>query len=251
MTKVHRRSFLLACVLAVGACEAPGGSARDVLRKAIEAHGGEKNLAKTLTGRIKANIEGSLGEVSCRVRLVETFQLPSQYKRVIDGEVAGKKEHMEYAFTDGRGWLMRNGDPAKEMTAAKLSLEQHWHTMPVLLTRLLTDGSELTRIPEVQADGKTLTAVKFVKGEIGAELFFDRQTGLLARSKRNVHLPLAAGNPAGDQEGEVAYSDYKDVAGVKYPMTISASAGNKTSFNIHVTGVQFLDGIEPAEFSKP
>jgi hypothetical protein len=235
----------------LGACQLPGGSARDVVQRAVEAHGGEAKLEKTLTGRIKGSIDAKVGDIALSARLVETFQLPSQYKRSIDGEVAGKKEHMEYAFTEGRGWLMRNGEPAKELSGKELSLESHWHTMPVLLTRFLRNGSELTRVSEIVADGKTLVGVGIVKGQMKTELFFDRATGLLDRAKRGISLPIIAGDPAGNQDGEVVYSDYREVAGVKYPMKVHATAGSKMFFDVRIFSVQFLDRIDPAEFKKP
>src|SRR6266849_6619005 len=62
-----------------------------VLERAIAAHGGEKNLAKTLTGAIKAKANMHFhppGEVESegQVQWEETFQLPRCYKRTIEYE---------------------------------------------------------------------------------------------------------------------------------------------------------------------
>jgi hypothetical protein len=243
----YRISLAVFCLAVATPCIRANDDAREVVRRAVQAHGGEKNLAKTLTGRIKAEMSGELGEIRMRVQDEETFQLPPSYKRVVEGEVAGQKGRLEYAFTDGNGWLRRDGGPAQAFAGQKLPLERHWHTMPALLPGLLGAGYELSPIPGAQSDGRQVSGVR-VKGEQGTvDLFFDASTGLLARSKRSMQLPL--GNR--EVEGDIAYSDYKDVAGVKYPMKITVSAGGKKLIDVRVIEVQFLERVDPATFAKP
>lgn len=86
-----------------------------IIQTAIKAHGGEKNLAKTLTGTLTAKATMLLApnfEVS--VSWKETFELPRRYHRRIKGQIQGKDFSMEYGITEGSGWIRRNGGESTE-----------------------------------------------------------------------------------------------------------------------------------------
>jgi hypothetical protein len=80
-----------------------------ILEKAIHAHGGQEKLALTLKGRIKAKAKGtSPPNLGFSVTWEETFELPSKYKRLIDGEFNDKPFSLEYSVINGNGWIRKN-----------------------------------------------------------------------------------------------------------------------------------------------
>jgi len=249
MSKRIHQTFICAAVLASGGCHPAGGAARDVLQRAIQAHGGEANLDKTLTGTITASFDVRFQGRSVTASVVEVFQLPRQYKRVVDARDRDKKYHMACAVTDGQGWVAEDDQPARDVPGPPTI---HWHTSGALLPSLLVNGADLLRIPDIRVDSQVLAGVKASRAEEEAEYYFDQKTWLLARVRRKASIGLAILNDTNEpQDGEVVLSDYKDVAGVKYPMEITFTAGKKTSFAIHIKDVQFLDHIDDAEFAKP
>src|SRR5438105_3418588 len=69
---------------------AEDNSAKAVIQAAIEAHGGQQNLAKTLTGSYTAKATATIGDIESSITWQETFQLPRRHKTNIKGTVNGK-----------------------------------------------------------------------------------------------------------------------------------------------------------------
>src|SRR5262245_37678457 len=79
--------------------------ARIILAKAVQAYGGEQQLARTLTGWLKARAKGKFPpDLPFAIGWEEWFQLPERYKRIIDGEMGGQPFRLEYAVIEGNGW---------------------------------------------------------------------------------------------------------------------------------------------------
>src|SRR5262249_25558835 len=136
-----------ACLLTLNVEEPP--SPRAIIEAGIKAHGGQENLAKTLTGSLAAKAKLTVGEIESSVSWQETFQLPRRYHRSIKGVIGGKEFSMEYAITDGAGWICQNGGPpkeipSKEMKLEKLSLDRTWNAFLAILPNNLTDRVKLT-----------------------------------------------------------------------------------------------------------
>ena len=135
------------------------------IQTAIKAHGGEQNLAKTLTGSIAAK-----GTTTLPVDFVdsfsweETFELPRRYHRTIKGQHVGKdftKDFsMEYAITDGNGWIRQNGGEAKEYKGEKQPLHRSWNAFLTLLPACLADGVKLEAAGNETVGGREAVGVK-------------------------------------------------------------------------------------------
>jgi photosynthetic reaction center cytochrome c subunit len=82
------------------------------------------------------------------------------------------------------------------------------------------------------------------QGRPPVRLYLDPQTGMLLRLIRYVELPV------GRLPTQLDYSDYRDVAGVKFPYKIASirpAARNTITF----TDVQLNTSVDPAKFAKP
>ncbi|MBV9124892.1 MAG: hypothetical protein JO112_16180, partial [Planctomycetes bacterium] len=116
-----------------------------VLEQAIQAHGGNKNLARTLTGRLTAELKGTVSsDVEFTFQDEETFQLPRRYKRVLQGQFNGKPFRMTYAIEEGVGWIQQNDEDPREYRGQKLPLEKYWNAILAQLPELLRDDSILS-----------------------------------------------------------------------------------------------------------
>src|SRR5262249_17986385 len=155
------------------------------LEGAIRAHGGKEKLAKTLTGTLHANAKMSLRlDVEAAISWEEIFELPRRYRRSIKGQFRGKDFSMEYAITDGSGWIRRDGGEVKDFKGKKLPLSRSWNAILALLPSFLADDVELRAAGKAKVEGRDAVGVKVSgeKGGIGAVLFFDSKSGLVVKS---------------------------------------------------------------------
>jgi hypothetical protein len=101
-------SFVIGSCVLVSVARADDAS-RATLQAAIKAHGGKENLAKTLTGTVVAKVKMALTpDEEASVTWEETFELPRRHRRSIKGQFMGKDFSMEFAITDGSGWIRMN-----------------------------------------------------------------------------------------------------------------------------------------------
>jgi hypothetical protein len=227
-----------------------GDSPRAKLESAIKAHGGEEHLAKTLIGTLVAKAKMSFStEVEASITWEETFELPRRYRRSINGRLMGKDFSMEYAITDGSGWIRQNGGEAKDFKGEKLPLSRSWNAVLALLPSCLADGVKLTPAGKDKVDGRDAVGVS-VSGEVfggDAILFFDAKTDLLVKSKRRMQHPVTRR----EVDGEVFLSDYKEVSGVQYPRRITTYIDGKKVIEMEITRIELLKKLEDKLFEKP
>src|SRR5262249_1280918 len=152
------------CYSATG-CIQSQPSPRATIQAAIKAHGGEENLAKTITGSLATKSTMAFGNVEASVSWEETFDLPHPYYRHITGNVKGRDISMEYAITDGSGWIRQNGGEAKEYKGEKQPLERSWNAFLAVLPLCLADGVKLEAAGEEKVDGRDAVGVR-IQGEV-------------------------------------------------------------------------------------
>jgi hypothetical protein len=219
-----------------------------ILDKAIKAHGGQTNLEKTLTGRVKAKATGTpVPGTDFSVIWEETFQLPTGYRRLIEGEMGGKKFKMEYGVVDGSGWVRKDDGPPRNFVGKKLPAESHWQASLVILPTLTGQDVKLDPLDKIKVKGSNAIGIKATVGEQTAELYFYEATGLLAKTRRRIQNPLLNK----ETDAEVTYSEYKDISGVQFPMRITSEVEGKPFMDVAITELKFLEKIDIESFKKP
>lgn len=241
--------FILIYWFSVTGCIQSQQTPRVTVQAAVKAHGGEENLAKTVIGSLAAKSTMALGNVEASMSWEETFELPHRYYRKISGQVMGRDISMEYAITDGSGWIRHNGGQAKEYKGEKQPLERSWNAFLALLPLCLEEGVKLEAAGEEKVDWREAIGVKIQGDIVGGQAvaFFDKKTGLLVKSKRRVQHPLSRE----EVEGEVVYSDFKKVAGVQYPHRITTYVAGKRAGDMEITRIEFLKEIDDHLFDLP
>jgi hypothetical protein len=233
-------------ISAIHADESP----RETINAAIKGHGGEKRLAKTLIGTLVAKAKVMLApDVEGSISWQETFELPRRYRRSIKGQFMGKDFSMEYAVTNGSGWTRENGGELKEFKGAKMPLSSSWNAILAILPSCLDNGITLGPGGNEKVEGRDAIGVS-VSGEVfggAAVLLFDARSGLLVKSKRRMQHPLSHDLV----DGEVAFSDYKEISGVQYPHRITSYIAGKKVIEMEITRIVFLRNVEDNLFAKP
>lgn len=222
---------------------------RAIVRAAIKAHGGAENIAKTLTGMLRASGKLTLApNVESSVSWQESFELPRRHRRSITGQLMGKDFAMEYAVTEGSGWIRQNNGKAEDFKGKKLPLSSSWNAVLALLPLCLAEGVELKLGAKERIEGREAVGVSVSGEALGGEavLFFDAKSSLLLRSKRRMQLLSPD-----EVDGEVLLSDYKVVSGVLYPHRITSHAAGRKIAEMAITHIEFLDTLEDRLFNKP
>ncbi len=253
---MFRLRFLVALVFLILAGPARGeDDARAIVEKAIKAHGGADKLAKLQ--RIRINMEGAMIVNQDPVPTVmpfageDTWSFPEKSKRVIWIGYKGSATVYVQVLAGDKGWIHVLGKTtalAKEQLA-ELQEQNYEHQLDHLLV-LREKQYQLTCLDEIKIDGRRATGVKVTsKGHRDVKLYFDKQTGLLAKRE---HLTLNLLDAA-DKEvlQEDFFLDYKEFAGVKHWGKMITHHGGKKSAEAVVTEIKFLDKVPEKEFEKP
>jgi hypothetical protein len=223
---------------------------RETLQAAIKAHGGEENIAKTLTGTLLAKGKMSLApDVEVSFSWEETFDLPLRYHRSIKCQLMGKDFTMEYAVTNGSGWIRQNGGDPKEFKGEKVPLSRNWNALLANLPSCLADGVKLEPGGKEKVEGRETVGVSASGEALGgkAVLFFDSRTHLLTKSEKPMQHPLSRK----EVDAEVLFSDYKEISGVQYPQRIATYIDGKRVIEIEIIRIEFLEKTEDRLFEKP
>jgi hypothetical protein len=239
--------FFAACFLANAADgdESP----RAVIEAALRTHGGKDNLMKTVCGNVLANGKMLVapGEEAA-ITWAENYEVPRRFRRKIVGVLAGAPVQMEYAITEGSGWILENGQ-LRDFKGDKSLGSQNWGTSLIVLVRCLEEGVTLKSAGTEMVDGKSAKKVHAsgdaVRGSV--TLFLDEKTNRLVKEMRR------APNPLTGKEVDAAFvlGDFKKVSGVLYPHQIVGFTDGTKMFDLEIMQVDFPKTLDDKLFVKP
>jgi Photosynthetic reaction centre cytochrome C subunit len=207
-----------------------------IVRKYVAALGGSDAIAKleTVVEHASANLGGRDFQQDIFIKSPNHIAVVTHFPGA-DGVTA----------SDGTsGFVSFPGSPVRHMSegdvdAARMDADLHFALdMQALF-------SELDAMKKVTIDEKeTILVIGKRKRMPDVEMYFDSQTGLLARMVRYEASPLGL-NPT-----QLDYSDYRDAGGVKVPFhwTSTAPTGR---FSVQVASVEPNTPINDGMFTKP
>ncbi|MGI8978377.1 MAG: hypothetical protein ACR2FY_04040 [Pirellulaceae bacterium] len=219
----------------------------EIIRAAIEAHGGESNFAKTYIGKTVMTVDGAFQQgVSGQFTKTDIFHLPSKMKRLLKGKSQGEQFEMKFVVSDGKSWAQVNG--GEPITSTEVN--QDLHTYPsdslAILVALLGPDFELSVLPSDDLKGHPVHRVRLENsGNWVGDNFFDKETHLLVASKKE----LFDSSIQKTRSIETYYSAYKKVDGLNLPMAIDMIMDGEVMSKIKVTEVTFMDHIDEGEFA--
>ena len=247
MRKVYQAfAFWGALLFATGAFAQD--EARAIVEKAIQAQGGEANVAKLRTMRIKVEGTAALipGQPDLPFTIEDTWQMPTRYKTTSTFQLTGRKLIQTQVIDGDRGWIRIDGQsqdlPKEAITEMS---EQKYAEDLDRLAFLKGRGIQLSALDEIKVDGRPAVGV-IVKsgGHRDVKLYFDKESGLLLRQVRYIETKVGT-NPL-----QIDYKDYRAVNGVKLPYTWTVTWTNGQS-TYEVREYQANAEIDAAKFAKP
>ena len=216
-------------------------SADEILDKYIQAIGGAPQLARLTSFAAKGTYEG-YDTLSAKVPVEIFASAPNRLTTIVHTQNGDSVT----TYDGNNGWLaaadklmrvlpLTGGDLEGARMDASLSFP----------ARIKQEFQWRTGFPSVSIDDRPVEVIQnAARGDTGAKLYFDSESGLLVRQ---VHFVDTA---VGVIPTQVDYSDYRAVAGVKVPFrrVITWTDGRST---IELSQVQPNARIEAAQFGKP
>jgi zinc protease len=240
--------FLLASLVLASAA-ASAQTVDEIIEKSVTAQGGRAALGKLTSRSIAGTMTVSTpgGDISGTIEAVN--QAPNKLRRVINLDLtalgAGSAV-IELRFDGTSAYQMDSMRGDSAVTGSQLELLRN-SVFPSPFLDYKDHGTKITLSGKEKAGDKDAYAllVTPATGPV-TRVLLDAETYLPVRTVVTVDVP----DVGGSVEQTTAFSDYRDVDGVKVPYTIKGTSDVQT-FLISITKVEHNVKVDPALFSKP
>ena len=241
---------LATAVVPATPARADDAQARAVIEKAVKAHGGQEVLSKLpgISLKFKGKFHG-MGDGLDMSGDVIAFG-PDRQKIDLELKIGNDTLRIVNVLAGDKGWT-RVGDMVQELTAEQLAeaREQAHSGWVTTLEPLLREKSfRFALIGEMKIDKQTTIGVKVSrKGHRDVDLYFDKETGLLAKSETTIK------EEGSDQEvtEESFFSEYKEFQGQKQATRFVIKRGGKLFLEGEATGYELSEKLSDDVFAKP
>jgi hypothetical protein len=224
--------------------------ARAIIDKAIQAQGGEANLAKQKIVRQKGTYRRFTedNQATPLFSWEQITQLPDRIKNVQKGEIDGQKVSMTIVLKGDRGWTNMHGQIGALAKQMMDDLKEDLYADEVsLLLPLKQKEYQLSALAEEKVNGRPAVGVKVAaEGHRNVRLYFDKESMLLVKRVQRVSDGMG-----GQMTQEEFFSEYKETDKVKVFRKLVTFADGKKIAEGTITEVQFLPKVEDKEFDKP
>jgi hypothetical protein len=242
-------AFLATCLLVAWADAARADDLGPIVDKAIKAHGGADRLAKYKATQVKTKGTLHLGG-SIPFTQEVSLQMPDRVKSTMDLEAGGKKITVILVFDGKKGWINAAGQPTKDMDDKVIAeVKEDLYAGSLIRLMCLKDKAyELSPLGEVKIDGRPAVGIKVSsKGHRDVSLFFDKETGLLAKTERRAVDPMSGQ----EYTQEKLFSDYHDVNGIKTPKRAVVNKDGEKYLEAEQVEAKNLESLDDSVFAKP
>lgn len=249
--RLPRRFFLLVGLTLVipSVVVADDAASRTITEKAIDAHGGEKSIAKFkgITSKIKGTIHINAAPVAVTGEV--SSQGADQQKISVSFELDGQAISFLSVFNRGQGWLKIN-DSTIDMSADQLAetKESAYAGWVASLLPLKDKAFSLAPFGEIEIASRKAVGVNVTReGHRPINLFFDKETFRLARTETRVK-DETTGQEVTD---EATFGEYKLIEGIPQAMKLTIKRNDKPHAEIEVTEVKLSEKLDDSVFAKP
>lgn len=238
-------------LLAVAAFVSPiqaDEAAEKVVKKAVEAHGGEKALLATKAGTMSFKASISVMGIDLDMNGEAAYAFPDKFKMSMSGELMGQKFTMTQLVNGDSVKMQVQGMDVPVEDKQKDELKQTISNQEISMIAPLLDAKKYTIKAEKDAkvgDNEASVILVTAKGMKDMKLFFDKKTNLLIQTQRQGLDP--SGQKDVDEVTELL--DYKKVEGIQTPMTLKTSQDGKPFMTMKMTEVKYLEKLDAKKFT--
>jgi hypothetical protein len=223
---------------------------KEIIEKAIKAHGGADNLAKLKSVTSKGNGNIYIMGMGFPFKVAIHMHLPDKARTEVKLDLGGKEVDILEVINGDKGWEsvegMTKAIEGKDLELARDGLYASYLSM---LTPMLKDKEiELKALGESKVDGKVALGIKVsAKGHSDMEFYFDKASGLLVKLVRPGQDPVSK-NAVKQEE---VYSDYKAVEGVQQPFRMVVNHDGQKFMEFDVASYTFMPSFDAKMFAQP
>jgi hypothetical protein len=222
--------------------------AKAVVDKALKAMGGEAKVAKFKAGTWKGKATAQEGGKEIILISEGTWQGTDKLHLDAEVTIGGQTEKVLAVINGDKGWVklkdMVREAPDGELPMMKSAL--YAMRMPHLLADLKGKDFTLSNLGEVKVGDQPALGIGVAhKDQKDVSLFFDKETGLPAKSEVRVSEPSGK-----EITIEYLYTEYKEMDGIKHPMKITIKADGM-EIVLELSEIKSKDKVEESEFAKP
>jgi hypothetical protein len=220
---------------------------REIIERAIQAHGGKENLLRST--RTSTKTRGCIFQKGMSINYMaqSSEELPTRLRAELNLEGATPSPRTIIVVNGNLGWEKAGEKEAvaldeNGLADATTGLYERYALclFPLLEERTYT----LTTVAEVKTKERSLIGVSVsATGKRPLQLYFDKATGLIAK---RVTINTVSG-----LVHEEHLLDYKDFGGLLYPTRWVAYDGKEKIRELRIIDIDFVAQERPALFKKP
>jgi hypothetical protein len=231
---------------------APDEAATAVLNKAIKAMGGEETLIKykatQASSKGKITLPG-VGEVDFTQEVATMF--PDKVKETLHLNVGGNNVDVVTIMNGDTISIDAGGKAVPITDDIKKAIKEAQYLLKVVrLVSLVKDKDyDLSLIGESKVEGKAAVGVLVKsKDHKDVSLFFDKETGLLAKVEHRTVEPMT-GKEVTEERIIVRYGD-KGKEGIPLPKEVLIKHDGDTFLKAETTDASVLESLDDSTFKK-
>lgn len=242
--------FLLSALLVLSASALRADdAAKAVVEKAVKAAGYKPGEAATpQTWKDKGEFAG--GGFKMEYTGEWAFQAPDKYRFAINADLGGMKMDITVVANGTKAWA-KMGAMAEDLSGEKLeyTLNEVYQMHVLSLVPLLAEKEfKFAAAGEKDVGGKKAVGVKVSREKRpDVVLYFDKETGLLAKSEVKVKDEFQGWKEVLD---ETYFEDYADVNGKKVYRKLRTVRDGKPMINTVLTDQKWPAKLDPKLFEK-
>lgn len=241
------------CVALAWPGVSPAQEPKEIVAKAIKAHGGLEKLKELES---KAHIVRGKGKLEILGGIDFTLEVsvspPEKFKTLMQMQVMGQNVTTTQVFNGDNFWMKVNDQSLDNLLddKAKQSIKEQLYQERMANLVLLGDDKKLQLSPlgESTVEGKAVVGIRVSsEGHKDISLWFDKATGLLARlDAQTVDFMTKM-----DQNTQKVFLDYKDYDGIMKPKRMILNQDEKKFMEMEFEEIKVLDRIDDSVFAKP
>ncbi len=249
---VPRSLFTAAVAVAVlfGPAARAADEPKDILAKAIKAHGGEDALTKYKASQMKAKGKITIAGVGAVDFTQEaSFMLPDKFRESVEITVGGQTIKVLTIANGDKITIDANGMAVEATDPIKDSLKHAGHLLHVGRLAPLKDKKyELSLIGEDKVEGKKVVGIRVsAKDQKDVSLYFDKETWLLVKIEARTTEPMT-GEEINEERIVTEYTKTKD--GLPTAKKLVVKRDGKLYLEAEVTEVTYLEKLDDDVFKK-
>lgn len=229
----------VAVVLAAGGVRAADDAAVAVVKKGVEAHGGQSALEKAKGGEYKVEGDVTVGAEKGKFTSTISYALPDKFRMSVDTTLGTTKTSLVVVVNGDKVKATTNGkaqdlkDPAKGEFLQLAAIQEVSLLYPLLDDKKFTLKAE----KDEKVEGKDAAVVLVTrKGMKDVRLMFDKEKGELVRFVHKMPDPFGQ-----EAVTEVTHGEFKKFDGVLQPTVQKVKQANKEYMTLKITDAKLFE----------